>query len=121
MSPDGWPERAGYWVAADGLLKRWEHAAKLARNTITDPGSAEKVAVDVVALLPPTLPATVRELLAHLAAEVCQYDLSSPDADAIATAARLEPTGPAASLAGNEELLRNALGLLLAHPSFQRR
>jgi uncharacterized protein (DUF1800 family) len=121
MSPDGWPERATYWVGADGLLKRWEHAAKVARNTLTDANSAEKVTVDAVALLPRTLPATVRELLVQLASDVCQYDLSPPDADAIAIAARLEPAAPAVSLAGNEELLRNTLGLLLAHPSFQRR
>lgn len=121
VSPDGWPDRSTYWVAADGLLKRWEHAAKLARNQLTDATSPEKVVVDATALLPSPLPATVRELLGALAAGVCQFDLPPADADAIAGAARLDPAGPSASLAGDPTLLQNALGLLLCHPSFQRR
>lgn len=121
VSPDGWPDRATYWVAADGLLKRWEHAAKLARNRITDEGSAEKVAVDVAALLPAPLPGTVRDLLQALASSTFQFELAPAEADAIAAAARLAPTGAAATLANDLTLLQNAVGLLLSHPSFQRR
>jgi uncharacterized protein (DUF1800 family) len=121
VSPDGWPDRATYWVAADGLLKRWEHGAKLARNQITDSSSAEKVVVDAMALLPTPLPATVRDLLIRIAAATFQFDLPIADADAIAGAARLVPTGPAATLTGDLTLMQNAIGLLLSHPSFQRR
>lgn len=120
-SPDGWPDRATYWAAADGLLKRWEHAARIARNTLTDAAAPEKVVVDAAALLPSPLPGTVRDLLVALADRVCQYDLSAADADAIATAARLSPTAAASTLAADMTLLQNALGLLLSHPSFQRR
>jgi uncharacterized protein (DUF1800 family) len=121
VSPDGWPDRATYWVAADGLLKRWEHAAKLARNRLTDDNSTEKVVVDVTALLPTPLPPTVRELLRATASSTFQFELGPSEADAIASAARLTPTGPAATLAGDRVLLQNAVGLLLSHPSFQRR
>lgn len=121
VSPDGWPDRATYWVAADGLLKRWEHAGKLARNAITDPTSPEKVVVDVTALLPTPLPATVRELLVAVAGSALQFDLPGADADAIAAAARLDPAGPSAGLAGDLTLLQNVVGLLLSHPTFQRR
>ena len=121
VSPDGWPDRATYWVAADGLLKRWEHGAKLARNQITDSSSPEKVVVDVMALVPSPLPATVRDVMIRIAAATFQFDLSSADADAIASAARLTPTGPAATLTGDLTLLQNVVGLLLSHPSFQRR
>lgn len=121
VSPDGWPDRATYWVAADGLLKRWEHGAKLARNLITDAASPEKVVVDVTALLPSPLPSTVRDVLVAMAGSTFQFDLSPADADAIAAAARLTPTGPASTLTGDLVLLQNAVGLLLAHPTFQRR
>jgi uncharacterized protein (DUF1800 family) len=121
VSPDGWPDRATYWVAADGLLKRWEHAAKLARNQLTDANSAEKVVVDVATLLPAPLPATVRDLLVATAATTFQFDLPAADADAIAAAARLSPTAGAAALAGDTNLLQNAVALLLSHPQFQRR
>jgi uncharacterized protein (DUF1800 family) len=120
-SPDGWPDRAAHWVAADGLLKRWEHSGRIARNLITDHDSAEKVTVDVAALVPAPLPATVRELLVATAAQTFQFDLPTADADAIAVAARLTPTGPATTLTGNLELLQNVIGLLLSHPAFQRR
>ena len=52
---------------------------------------------------------------------IFQFDLPVADADAIAGAARLVPTGPAATLTGDPTLLQNAIGLLLSHPSFQRR
>lgn len=120
-SPDGWPDRAAHWVAADGLLKRWEHAGRIARNLITDADSPEKVTVDVAALLPSPLPATVRELLVATAAQTFQFDLPTADADAIATAARLSPSGAATTLTGDPNLLQNVVGLLLSHPSFQRR
>jgi uncharacterized protein (DUF1800 family) len=121
VSPDGWPDRATYWVAADGLLKRWEHAARLARNQLTDATSPEKVVVDVATLLPAPLPATVRELLVATAATTFQYDLPAADADAIAAATRLSPTAAATALAGDRNLLQNAVALLLSHPQFQRR
>lgn len=120
-SPDGWPDRATYWASADGLLKRWEYAARISRNTLTDAAAPQKVVVDAAALLPAPLPGTVRELLVSLADRVCQYDLPVADADAIATAARLVPTGAASTLAADPTLLQNALGLLLSHPTFQRR
>jgi uncharacterized protein (DUF1800 family) len=121
VSPDGWPDRATHWVAADGLLKRWEHAAKLARNRITDDASPEKVVVDVMALMPSTLPGTVRELLVAVAGTTFQFDLPAADADAIAAATRLSPTGPATGLTADLNLLQNAVGLLMSHPAFQRR
>jgi uncharacterized protein (DUF1800 family) len=121
VTPDGWPDRATYWVAADGLLKRWEHGAKLARNQLTDAASTEKVVVDVAALLPSPLPATVRDVLVAMASSTFQFDLAAGEADAIATAARLSPTGAASTLTGDTTLLQNAVGLLLSHPAFQRR
>lgn len=121
VSPDGFPEPATSWVSADGLLKRWEHAAKLARNTLTGGSSAEQVTVDVAALLPDPLPASTGDLVAALASQVCQYDLSTPDRDAICTALQLDTSTPGEALGADTVRLQNLFGLLLAHPSFQRR
>ncbi len=120
-SPDGYPETAPAWVSADGLLKRWEYSARLARNNITKVSDPGPIVVDVAPLLPTPLPATAGELLGALASNTCQFDLPAPDADAICAALRIAPTDPASSLAQDDSLVRNALGLLLAHPTFQRR
>lgn len=121
VSPDGWPDRATYWVAADGLLKRWEHSAKLARNKITDADSPEKVVVDAAALVPSPTPATVREALTATAGTSLQFELSADAADAIAAALRLSPTAAGTALVTDQTLVQNAIGLLLSHPDFQRR
>jgi len=121
VSPDGWPDRAAYWVAADGLLKRWEHAGRLARNDLTPQNAPEKVVVDVTALLPAPLPPTVRALTVAMADTVFQFRLPDLHADAIAAAARLDPAGPAPLLANDLTKLQNVVGLLMSHPEFQRR
>ncbi len=121
VSPDGWPDRATYWVAADGLLKRWEHAAKLGRNKITDADSPEKVVVDAASLIPSPTPATVRELLTATASTTMHFELSTADADAIAAALKLSPTAGGTALVTNQTLVQNAVALLLSHPGFQRR
>lgn len=120
-SPDGWPERPTYWISADGLLKRWEVGARLALNSITDAGAAEKVVVNAAALVPNPLPPTIRTLLIETASSVFQYELPAADADAIATATGFAPTVVASALIANDVKWRNALGLLLSHPAFQRR
>lgn len=121
VSPDGYPELASKWVSADGLLKRWEHGARLARNQISDAGAAEPVVVDVATLLPNPLPATVADLLRSMADRVCQFALPSADAGAICTALQLAPGAAASTLTGDPIRLQNAVALLLAHPTFQRR
>ena len=121
VSPDGWPDRAAYWVAADGLLKRWEHAGRLARNDLTPQDSQEKVVVDVTTLLPSPLPTTIRSLMITMADSVFQFRLPEPHADGIAAAAGLDPTGPASVLANDVTVLQNVVGLLMSHPEFQRR
>ena len=121
VSPDGYPERAAYWVSADGLLKRWEYGAKLARNTLTDANAAEKVVVDPFALLPAPLPATNREVLRSMARRTFQIDLSSGDEQAMCTALRIQPDAAVTTLSTDAALLQGALGLLLAHPQFHHR
>jgi uncharacterized protein (DUF1800 family) len=120
-TPDGYPEKAADWVSAEGLLKRWEYGARLARNRLTDTAPAEKVVVDLTTLLPSPLPATVRDLIVALADSVFQFPLSPTDADLMATAITLTPTGAATTLSTNTAALQASVGLLISHPSFQRR
>lgn len=120
-SPDGYPDAAPAWVSADGLLKRWEKGALLARNRITDTNAVEKVTVDLTALLPTPLPATARDLVVTLADQVFQFALSPTDADSVLTAVRISPNATSTTLTTNPANLQATFGLLLAHPGFQRR
>lgn len=118
VSPDGWPEVASYWVGADGLLKRWEYGAMLARSTIGDP---DKVGVDLTKLLPSRLPATNAALVSWLAAEQFQLMVTADEISAICSAIGVAPLGAASQLAGGTKQLQGCIGLLLAHPAFHRR
>ncbi|MCB1256491.1 MAG: DUF1800 domain-containing protein [Microthrixaceae bacterium] len=118
VSPDGWPEAARYWVGSDGLLKRWEYGASLARSTGED---AEKVKVNLTALLPTQLPSSSADLVTWLGTERFQLPITSGDAAAICTAIGVTPTGAAGQIASNAKQLQGCVALLLAHPAFQRR
>jgi uncharacterized protein (DUF1800 family) len=120
-TPDGYPDRAVDWVSAEGLLKRWEFGARIARNRLTDTSPAEKVVIDLNALLPNPLPATTRDLLVTLADRVFQFPLAPGDADTIVRAVGLNPTGAATTITTNANNLQTCVGLLLAHPTFHRR
>lgn len=120
-SPDGYPETAARWVSADGLLKRWEKGALLARNRITDAGAAAKVVVDLAALLPAPLPAGAQALVVAIADRVLQLPLSPTDASTILSALGVNPGAAATAVTSNTATLQATFGLLLAHPSFQRR
>ncbi len=118
VSPDGWPDNAAYWVGADGLLKRWEHGAGIARATGSDPA---KLKVNATALLPSGLPSTNSALVSWLASERFQIAITIAEAEAICAAASVSPGGAASQIAGSDTNLRTCIGLLLAHPSFHRR
>jgi uncharacterized protein (DUF1800 family) len=120
-TPDGYPETAPEWISSEGLLKRWEMGARLARNRLTDSGAAEKVVVDLNALLPAPLPATTRDLVVALADQVFQFPISPADAGSILSALGVNQTAVATTLTSNANNLQATFGLLCAHPSFQRR
>lgn len=118
VSPDGWPESSKYWIGADGLLKRWEYSASLARSTAQDP---TKIKVDLGALLPTKLPSTASALVTWLAKERFQIVISNTEMQAICTAMGVSPTASTAGLTGSSSQLQECVGLLLAHPAFHRR
>ena len=121
VTPDGWPEQGTDWVAADGLLKRWEYGSKIGRNQITDSNAVEKVQINVVGLVPAPLPATNRALIAAIAGTHFQITISSGDEAAICTALRIDPNAAVTTLATDAVLLQGTVGLLLAHPQFHHR
>ncbi len=120
-SPDGWPDRAAVWSSSQGLLRRWEGAARLTRNTLTDPSKPAPLRVDLAALVPSPLPATARALVVALSETVCQRPLDQADADTICAALGVAPTSGASTVSGTPERLAGAVGLLLSHPRFQYR
>jgi len=120
-TPDGYPETAAEWVSTEGLLKRWEWGARLARNKLTSTTEARKVVIDPAALLPSPLPATTTDLLTALADQVFQFPLPAPHATSILAALGVPPTAAATTITSNANNLQAVLGLLCAHPNFQRR
>lgn len=121
VTPDGYSEKAADWIAADGLLKRWEYGAKISRNQITDSNSTEKVAINVLGLVPAPLPPTNRALVAAIANNNFQVTISSSDETAICTALSINPDAAVTTLATDATKLQTTVGLLLGHPQFHRR
>jgi len=120
-TPDGYPETAPEWISSEGLLKRWEWAARLVRNRLTDSAPPEKVVVDLASLLPSPLPATTKDLVIAVADQVFQFAISPTDAESILTALGVSRTAAANILTSNANNLQATFGLLCAHPSFQIR
>ena len=121
VTPDGYAEEAVEWVAADGLLKRWEYGARISRNQLTDSNTPAKVAINVLTLVPAPLPPTNRALIAAIASNHFQIPISSSDEAAICTAVQVPPDAAVTTLATDVARLQGAVGLLLAHPQFHRR
>jgi uncharacterized protein (DUF1800 family) len=120
-TPDGFPDVSLYWASTEAVLRRWELAARVANNTLTDATKPSKISVDVVSLLPSTLPSTAQRLVEDLAATVGNYRIEPADATAILQSQSLDPAGAATQLTANKDRLAAMFGLLLAHPSFQHR
>jgi len=120
-SPDGYPDAAGAWVSSEGLLQRWAMAGRLARNKLTDPSSSDRVVVTLAARLPSPLPATVAALIRRLALDLGGVVLSDADVADLCTAQSLNPAGSPTAVSGSTSTLAQVVGLLLAHPTFQRR
>lgn len=122
-SPDGYPDADGYWVGADGLLKRWELAGRLARNTLgsTSVPAAERVVTDVAALVPSPLPGTVGELLDAMAVRLCGRAVPASDRDSLAARLGLSTSAPATDLTTTNGAVAFVAGVLMAHPTFHRR
>jgi len=122
QSPDGYPDRANYWVSTDGLVKRWSLAGAAAANRLTDPRLGHIINTNLAALFPTAAPgANVATTLIQLAATVGNFTLTDDGAAAIAAGVRLDPSGPASGLLNDSNKRTQAIGLLLAHPLFQRR
>jgi hypothetical protein len=121
-TPDGYPDIAPYWASSDGLLNRWEVAGKAARNSLssqTDP--MDRILVDLAALLPTPLPATVADLLAWIGVQLANIPLPAADISDLCAALSISGSAGASTLSTNTSKLPLAVGLILSHPTFQRR
>jgi uncharacterized protein (DUF1800 family) len=121
-SPDGYPDVNTYWATSAGLFKRWEVAAQIARNNYGWRGIAgEEVVVNLPALLPTPLPPTVAELVSWIAKNIANFTISAADNAALCSAAAINASATAATLANDATKLALVIGMILGHPQFQRR
>lgn len=121
VSPDGYPDVAPYWVSSEGLLKRWGVSGKVARNKLVWWKETDKLAVDLPSLLPNPLPATVGDLVSWVAQNLGNFTMPPADVADLCTAIAVPMGATASTLSGNASKLPLAVGLVLSHPTFQRR
>jgi hypothetical protein len=122
-SPDGYPDADGYWVGSDGLLNRWSLAGTLARNRFgnTTVPAAERVMVDVAALVPSPLPATIGALLDAVSVRLTGRALPRHDLAALCSRLGVSADGAATTLTSTNGAVPFVVGILLAHPTYHRR
>ena len=120
-TPDGYPDLAAYWVSSAAMLERWDYAGAVARNGLSDQAQTDKVTVNLAGLLPSPLPATVSDLITWIATNLGNFTISTQDVTDLCTAAVLTPSAAASTVATNASKLAFVVGLILSHPTFQRR
>jgi len=122
VTPDGYPDFAAHWVSSDGLINRWETSGLIARNGLgSQSNTADRVRVDLNVLLPNPLPATVADLISWMAANLADFTMSSQDVTDLCTALTVTPTAVSTTLKNDTTKFPLAVGLILSHPTFQRR
>ncbi|MGE3356026.1 MAG: DUF1800 domain-containing protein [Acidimicrobiia bacterium] len=113
-APNGYPDVAGYWASADGMLQRWELGGRLANNGLNG------IAVDLAALLPNPLPATAGAVVDALALRL--LDSGFQPAERAALLAHLgKADADPVTRAEVDAKLGTLVGLALDTPSFQLR
>jgi uncharacterized protein (DUF1800 family) len=122
VTPDGYPEIAPLWVSSNALLERWEVAARIARNQLGDVSMpTDKVAVNIAALLPNPLPATVWDLLSWIGVYLANINMPAADINDLCTAIGANAGSASTTLTTNASRFGLAVGLIFSHPLFQRR
>ncbi len=116
--PNGFPDRAGHWLTADGLLNRWNVSARLARNAESAGAGGDQIVVGYGSFRPAA--ANLGELITKLGQRFGLGQLPSASVAAIATAIRANPSD-AVNASFTDDRLADIIGLLLAHPLFQTR
>jgi hypothetical protein len=108
-------------VSSAGLLERWEVTGNIARNSFGNRSTADKVVVDLPALLPASLPATVSDLVSWIGVNLANISMSSQDIVDLCIAGQVTPSAAASTLTSNASKLAMVVGLVFCHPNFQRR
>ena len=121
QSPDGYPDRNAYWTSSEGLLQRWQASAKVVGNSVTNPSVADPIVVSLPALLPSPLPSTVADLVGWLASDLGNFTMPPADVARLCASCGLPPTGASTVVTSDPARLRLVFGLVLSHPTFQRR
>lgn len=120
-SPDGYPDAGAFWVSSAGLLERWRVTGEIARNAFGNRSTANKVVVDLPALMPQVLPPTIADLVTWIGTNIANISMPSGDVVDLCNAVGVNPAAGAATLTANASKLSLVVGLVLCHPLFQRR
>lgn len=122
VSPDGYPDVDRFWTSSDSMLTRWAVGGALAANTATAQANpADRVRVDLAALIAQAPADTVAELIAWIGDELCNVEIPSADIDALCAAAGVAAGAPASTITAVASRLAFVVGIVFAHPLFQRR
>ena len=112
-APNGYPDVAGYWTSADGVLQRWATAAQVARGWI------DGVDTSPARLWPAGPPATWADLVERIELALLDRPFAEADRATILSWAGHQPTD--AFDADAEWATRGVLALACTVPSFQFR
>ena len=121
VSPDGYPDAGAYWISSAALLERWGFTGEVARNAFGYRNTTDRVDVNLAALMPNPLPATVTELISWIGANVGSISLPGADIADLCNAIGYSGSAAASTLTSNASKLALCVGLVLCHPLFQRR
>ena len=113
-APNGPPDTAPYWLAANPMLKRWRYAGQLTF------GYLAPLTVDLNALLPATRPSSAGALVDALAIRILGYPAPATERAALLDFLGLGAESPI-SAERTQSSLRHLVGLVLALPTFQLR
>ena len=122
VSPDGYPDVGRYWTTSDSLLKRWHLGGVVATNTLTSQTKADdRVRCDLAALIAPYTAGTVAELVTSAARDLANFAIAADDVEALCVETGVAANSPATTVTSDPIRLGFLVGLLFAHPQFQRR
>jgi uncharacterized protein (DUF1800 family) len=112
-TPDGFPDSGPFWITTDTALSRWELAGRAGNDNL------DGIGLDVAALLPDPLPATLEDVLLAVAARL-GITLGENDLAALGEYVSIAPDTPTADVDLGRSL-GDLVGLIMSTPAFQYR
>jgi uncharacterized protein (DUF1800 family) len=113
-TPDGFADDRNFWITTNTTIRRWELAGRVGNSTLGG------IVVDMAALLPSPLPATIDQVIFALAARL-GVGIGETDVTAITTFLGVPTDAPLDDPRLLERTAGDIVGLLLSVPAYQFR